>query len=51
MSIGMMAVDEHSDDGILTAKEASHLDWRGLSLIALSACETGLGSIHTIGCH
>lgn len=33
------------DDGILTAHEISSLDLRGLSLIALSACQTGQGKI------
>lgn len=39
------AITTTPNDGILTAQEVSELNFSGLDLIVLSACETGMGKI------
>ncbi len=44
-ALNHQTIKEGEEDGILTAAEISRLDMRGLDMVVMSACESGLGDI------
>lgn len=44
-----MTIADGVDDGILSAREIANLDFRGVDMLILSACESGLGDISSEG--
>ncbi len=47
--LGGNQVPSNLENGVLTAREIAQLDFRGLSLAVLSACQTGLGEVKEDG--
>lgn len=47
--IARVPVSDKNNDGILTSKEISQLDLKGLDIVVLSACESALGDINNGG--
>jgi CHAT domain-containing protein/Tfp pilus assembly protein PilF len=43
--LALAGANEHKDDGILTALEATGLNLWGTKLVVLSACDTGVGEV------